>query len=159
MSSVVMRRTIAAVLGLAPLIPISAQASELKGPARFCGYSPIIDLLPSEKVTTLSGGIHGGSFRWEGPFGHLDVYGAGWASRPKGRILKAASLQRPARFAQRKVQDVYQIAIWNHAQAAAYFTSATPFTPAQLAAIDRVSLFQEGEKPEGCKLRTIFVWE
>lgn len=154
-----MLRTIAAFLSLAPLIPPSAQASELEGPARFCGYSPIIDLLPGEKVTTLGGGLHGGSFRWEGEFGHLEVYGAGWASRPKGRIVKTAPPQRPARFAQKKVQDGYQIAIWNRAQAAAYFTSPTAFTPAQLAAIDRVTLFQEGEKPEGCKLRTIFVWE
>lgn len=86
------------------MISAPAKAGELVGPGRFCGYSPIIDLLPGEKVTTLEGGIHGGSFRWEGAFGSLEVHGIGWASRPKGRMIKAATGTRPARFAQRRQQ-------------------------------------------------------
>jgi hypothetical protein len=146
--------------GFALFCAIPAEASELRGPARFCGYSPIIDLLADEKVTTLEGGIHAGSFRWEGAFGPMEVHGIGWASRPKGRILRVQTDSRPARFAQRRVEGGYGIAIWNGANGAAYFTSPTPFTPRQLAAIDRVSLFEEGQDPPpGCKLRTIFVWE
>lgn len=135
------------------------KAGELAGPARFCGYAPIIDLLPGEKVTTLEGGIHSGSFRWEGAFGSFEVDGIGLAARPKGRMLNPPTADRPARFAQRPTKKGYQVAIWNGANGAAYFTSPTPFRAPQLAAIDRVRLFEEGQEPNGCKLRTIFVWE
>lgn len=136
-----------------------ADASELVGPGRFCGYAPIIDLLPGEKVTTLEGGIHGGSFRWEGAFGSFEVMGIGWAAPAKGRMLNPPTADRPARFGQRRVKGGYEVAIWNGAHGAAYFTSPRPFTAAQLAAVDRVRLFEEGQEPSGCKLRTIFVWE
>lgn len=141
------------------LVVTPAKASDIVGPGRFCGYSPIIDLADGEKVTTLEGGIHGGSFRWEGAFGTLDVHGIGWASRPKGRIVKARSSNSPARFAQKRVEGIYQIAIWNGMHGAAYFTSSRPFTQPQLDAIDRVELFEEGQSPSDCKLRTIFSWE
>lgn len=134
-------------------------AGELAGPGRFCGYSPIIDLRAGEKVFTLQGGIHGGSFRWEGSFGALEVHGIGWASRPAGRIVKAGTGHQPNRFAQRRTKTGYSVAIWNGAQGAAYFESPRPITREQLQAIDRVSLFQEGETPSGCKLRTVFSWE
>ena len=39
-----------------------ANAGELQGPARFCGFSPIIDLKEGEAVTVLRGGIHSGTF-------------------------------------------------------------------------------------------------
>jgi hypothetical protein len=147
---------LAATVGATPA-PVSA--GELAGPARFCGYSPIIDLLDGESVTTLQGGIHGGSFRWDGVFGTLEVHGIGWASRPKGRIVSQQSDLRPARFAQRRTDGRYQIAIWNGRHGAAYFTSGSRFSREQIAAIDRVRLFEEGETPEGCKLRTIFSWD
>ena len=137
--------------------PVSA--GELAGPGRFCGYSPIIDLLEGEKVTTLQGGIHGGSFRWDGAFGSLEVNGIGWASRPKGRIVSKQTDVRPARFAQRRTDGRYQIAIWNGRHGAAYFTSPNRFTRQQIEAIERVRLFEEGETPEGCNLRTVFSWE
>jgi hypothetical protein len=140
--------------GLAPAV-----ANKLDGPARFCGYSPIIDLLPGERVTTLQGGIHAGSFRWDGSFGSLVVHGIGWASRPKGRMVNRLSNRHPARFKQRWMEGEYQIAIWNGAQAVAYFRSSAPFTRRQIEAIDRVMLFQEGQDPLGCKLRTIFSWD
>ena len=146
-------------LGAVLLDVAPAEASELVGPGRFCGYAPIIDLLPGEKVTTLEGGIHGGSFRWEGAFGSFEVMGIGWAAPAKGRMLNPPTADRPARFAQRRVKGGYEIAIWNGAHGAAYFTSPRPFGAAQLAAIDRVRLFEEGQEPSGCKLRTIFVWE
>jgi len=146
-------------LGFAVFCAIPAEASDLRGPARFCGYAPIIDLLAGETVSTLEGGIHGGSFRWEGAFGPMEVRGIGWASRPPGRILRAQTDTRPARFAQRRVEGRYEVAIWNGAHGAAYFMSPTPFTARQLAAIDRVTLFEEGQDPPDCKLRTIFVWE
>ena len=149
--------TLAVVVAAALCQP--ARAGDLEGPARFCGYSPIIDLRPGEKITTLDGGIHGGSFRWEGAFGALEVRGIGWAGRPKGRIVEAATDKQPARFTQRRVEGRYEIAIWNGRQGAAYLSSAKPLTPAQREAIGRVVLFQEGETPEGCQLRTIFVWE
>ncbi|WP_088182389.1 hypothetical protein [Sphingobium sp. Z007] len=154
-----MRILIAAALMLSAVAPIPAKASEIMGPERFCGYSPIIDLRDGEKVTTLEGGIHGGSFRWEGAFGTLEVNGIGWASRPKGQIVKARSSDRPARFSQTRVEGVYQIAIWNGEHAAAYFKSPNPFTQPQLDAIDRVELFEEGQSPSNCKLRTFFSWE
>jgi hypothetical protein len=131
----------------------------LEGPGRFCGYSPIIDLTPGERATPLEGGIHSGSFRWEGAFGSLLVHGIGWASRPPGRILEPQTNKTPARFAQRRANDRYEVAIWNGAQAAAYFVSESPFTKPQIAAIRRVRLYQEGETPSGCNLRTGFAWD
>ena len=104
-------------LALAVALPNQAIADELAGSARFCGYSPIIDLFEGEKITTLDGGIHSGSFRWEGPFGSLDVSGLGWAGRPDGRIVEAQTDAKPARFAQRRVEGRYVVAIWNGAQA------------------------------------------
>lgn len=147
------------VLVAALLFPAAATASELKGPARFCGFSPIIDLRPGETITTLEGGIHGGSFRWDGPFGSMKVYGIGSAARPPGDIVQPRRGRKPARFAERRGEDGYGIAIWNGEHGAAYFTSPRPFTAKQRHAIARVRLFNEGENPEGCGLRTIFSWE
>ncbi len=141
------------------MLPTAAQAAELEGPARFCGYSPVIDLLAGERITTLQGGMHGGSFRWDGPFGSLEVHGTGWASRPPGRIVERGRGSRPARFDQRLVEGEYVVAIWNGANAAAYFRSATPLTRNQLRAIQRVTLFEEGQTPTGCDLWTTFAWE
>ncbi|WP_158013859.1 hypothetical protein [Sphingomonas sanxanigenens] len=150
---------VAAAVVLSAFVGTPANAIDIVGPGRFCGYSPIIDLLDGEKVMTLEGGIHGGSFRWEGDFGTLEVYGIGWASRPTGRIVKARHSSSPARFAQKRVEGVYQIAIWNGSHGAAYFKSSIPSTQPQLDAIDRVELFEEGQSPSGCKLRTTFSWE
>lgn len=137
-----------------------AQAADLKGPARFCGYSPIIDLLPGETVTTLEGGVHAGDFRWEGPFGALHVRGIGWGGRPKGRIVEAGTSTRPARFAQRKEEDGrHVVALWNGGYGAAYFRSAAPLTARQMEAIRRVTLFEEGQTPPDCDLRMVFSWE
>ena len=152
-------RTVIVAAALGTLFATQASAGELKGPGRFCGYSPIIDLLPGETITTLGGGIHGGSFRWEGAFGSLDVHGIGWASRPKGRLVEGPSGTRPARFAQRRVDQRFQIAIWNGAHGAAYFSSTMPLTALQRSAIRRVTLFEEGQTPSGCDLRTVFVWD
>lgn len=148
---------LAAIVGAAVTYP--ARAGELIGPGRFCGYSPIVDLLAGEKVTTLEGGIHAGTFRWQGRFGTLYVTGMGWASRPAGRMIRTADGTRPAIFAPHRVPNGYQIAIWNRRQGAAYFNSFRPFTAAQRRAIERVTLFQEGEDPTGCKLRTVFSWD
>ncbi len=136
-----------------------ASAADLNGPARFCGYSPIIDLRKDESVTVLEGGIHAGSFLWEGEFGSLEVTGIGWASRPLGRVVSQQSGQRPARFAERRTEGSYEIAIWNGEHGAAYFRSDRPFTKLQVEAIMRVRLYNEGENPEGCNLRTVFSWE
>ncbi len=144
---------------VAMLAASSATAGKLEGPARFCGYSPIIDLEAGETVWTLEGGIHGGTFRWDGDFGSLEVNGIGWASRPKGQMVREPQDDRPARFEQRYSEREYVVAVWNGRQAAAYFSSAKPMTRRQLEAIDRVRLFQEGETPEDCNLRTTFSWE
>jgi len=146
-------------IGIAMLDIEPVKASELAGPARFCGYAPIIDLLAGEKITTSEGGIHGGSFRWEGPFGSLEVKGIGWASPAKGKMLNPPTADKPARFSQRRVKEGYQVAIWDGAHGTAYFTSPTPFGAPQIAAIERVRLFEEGQEPTGCNLRTVFVWE
>lgn len=103
--------------------------------------------------------MHGGSFRWEGSFGEIHAYGIGWASRPEGRMTKASSADGPARFAQRRIDGRYRIAIWNGSHAAAYFESPRPFTTAQSKAIDRVHLYEEGQVPADCSLRTVFVVE
>lgn len=153
------KQTVLAVAILASMVATRAPASDLEGPARFCGYSPIIDLMPGERITLLEGGIHSGNFRWEGPFGSLDVRGVGWASRPPGRIVEARTNAKPARFAQRRADESFVVAIWNGAQGAAYFSSVSPLTPDQIRAIDRVSLYQEGQNPEGCDLRTTFSWD
>jgi hypothetical protein len=155
--SLIMRVLISAAYAF---FAVSSEATtgELVGPGRFCGYAPIIDLVAGEKVTTLSGGIHAGSFRWEGEFGSLIVYGIGWASPPRGTVVRPLAGKRPARFAQHRVEDNYEIAIWNGAHGAAYFRSKTPFTALQLRAIDRVTLFEEGQTPQSCKLRTLFAW-
>lgn len=151
-----MYSTVAAAL---LVLPVPSLAADIEGPARFCGYSPVIDLLAGEKVTTLVGGIHGGSFRWEGRFGSFEVQAIGWASPAAGQMLNPPTAEKPAIFAQRRVKQGYEVAIWNDAHATAYFTSASPFGAAQMAAIKRVRLFEEGQEPSGCKLRTIFVWE
>ena len=143
----------------AGLLVTPVAAGELRGPARFCGFSPIIDLLPGEHVEELSGGIHGGTFRWTGDFGSLEVNGIGWGSRPKGSVALKRNARGQVRFAERRVNGEYIVAIWNGAHGAAYFSSHRPITELQLAAIDRVDLFEEGQKPEGCNLRTIFSWE
>lgn len=154
-----MRAIFSAAVAALLVLPAQARATELEGPARFCGYSPIIDLLPGEKVTTLEGGIHGGSFRWEGAFGTFDVTGIGWAAPVKGRMLSQPSADKPAIFAPRRVKQGYQIAIWNGAHAVAYFTAPSQFSAAQMTAIKRVRLFEEGQQPSDCKLRTVFMWE
>lgn len=154
-----MRLIMSGLMGLLLSALTPALASDVEGPGRFCGYSPIIDLLLGESVTILQGGIHGGSFRWNGAFGSLEVQGIGWASPPKGRVVRPLSDQQPARFNQKKLKHSFQIAIWNGAQGAAYFESPTPFTRDQLVAIDRVMLYQEGQEPTGCKLHTVFSWD
>ena len=154
-----MQRVLASIIFWFCILAAPAAASELEGPARFCGYSPIIDLQPGETITTLKGGIHGGSFRWDGAFGSLVVHGIGWASRPKGRLVVEPSEGKPGRFAQRKRDGKYTIAIWNGRQGAAYFESSNRFTDNQQAAVERVRLFQEGEEPSNCDFRTVFVWD
>ncbi len=144
---------------LTAITPSAAAAASLEGPARFCGFSPIIDLMPGETITTLQGGIHGGRFRWNGEFGSLEVHGIGWASRPRGRLATEQTSTKPARFVQRRANGRYEIAIWNGRHGAAYFFSESRFTELQIEAIDRVMLFEEGETPEGCNLRTVFSWE
>ena len=158
-NGIYMRLLIVRFCGLILAISVPAHASDVEGPARFCGYSPIIDLLPGEKITTLEGGIHGGSFRWEGAFGVLEVHGIGWASRPRGRIIRPSTSNHPIRFAQRRAKNGFRIAIWNGSHGAAYFSSPRPFTAPQLDAIDRVELFEEGQTPSNCKLRTFSSWE
>ena len=148
----------AVLLAAALAVPGAALAGDLDGPARFCGYSPIIDLKRGETVTTLQGGGHGGRFRWDGPFGSMTVDGIGWASKPPGRIVEPKVGDNPARFAVRRDDRGYVIAIWNGEHGAAYFTSPRPFTAKQRHAIARVRLFNEGEDPEGCDLRTVFYW-
>lgn len=133
-------------------------AADLEGPARFCGYSPIIDLKPGEKIATLSGSIHGGSFRWEGDFGSLVVRGIGWASRPTAPLVVQPSQVRPGQFAERRRDGTFVIAIWNGRQEAAYFESSARFNDERREAIGRVRLFQEGENPPDCDLRTVYAW-
>lgn len=147
------------VLVVALMFATQAEAADLAGPGRFCGYAPIIDLLPGERITTLDGGIHGGSFVWEGAFGSLEVRGIGWANRPRGRLIGAASNAKPARSKQRRRDGGYEIAIWNGGHGAAYFRSTTPFTVLQAEAVGRVTLFEEGQTPSDCKLRMLFSWE
>ena len=139
-------------------MPVTSSAGELKDAGRFCGYGPIIDLRAGETIVTSYGGIHGGGFQWTGSFGSLKVDGVQWASQPKGTRRDKTS-QGHILFAQRKADGFYTVAIWNGRQGAAYFRSKQPLTKAQLKAIDRVVLFQEGEEPTGCKLRTGFSWE
>jgi hypothetical protein len=152
------------VLGLAAALFFTLGNDELPrgldGPGRFCGYAPIIDLVAGEHVQPLEGGIHSGSFRWEGSFGTLDVRGMGWASKPRGEARPGRTSAGQILFGPRRERDGYVVAIWNGRNGSAYFHSPTRFTPAQLSAVQRVSLFDElGPKPENCKLSTIFVWE
>jgi hypothetical protein len=144
---------------LAAVIGAPALAGGLQGPARFCGYAPIIDLVEGESVTTLEGGMHGGIFRWDGPLGSMVVTGIGWASKPPGRVALERTAAGQVRLEQRRDEGKYVVAIWNRENGAAYFSSEKPLTKRQIAAIDRVGLFNEGDNPKGCKLRTIFVWE
>jgi len=151
-------RIVGAAACLALAAAPQAVAGDWKGPGRFCGYSPIIDLVQDEEVTVLTGAIHSGTFRWDGAFGSLKVAGVGLASRPKGRVV-APTGKGHKRFGQRRDTNGYTVAIWNGETGAAYFTSPRPLTKAQFAAIDRVDLFNEGEEPKGCDFRTVVVWE
>ncbi|RYD47496.1 MAG: hypothetical protein EOP60_17330 [Sphingomonadales bacterium] len=145
-------------MSVGAILLATALIGGLEGPGRFCGYAPIIDLVAGEKVETLEGGIHGGTFRWDGPFGSLKVWGIGWASKPKGRIAGRTD-KGHRRFNERRAKNGFTVAIWNGETGAAYFSSPKPLTKLQLAAIDRVDLYNEGEEPKGCDLRTVFVWE
>lgn len=153
-------RLIAGIVGAGLILAATppAIAGDLEGPGRFCGYSPIIDLVKGERVVTLEGGIHGGTFRWEGAFGSLDVYGLGWGMRPGGKVAKRTG-KGHLRFAQRFEDGRYSVALWNREYGVARFSSRKPLTRAHIAAIDRVDLFNEGEEPKGCDLRTIVSWE
>ena len=151
-------RALALIMVVMAMSGAPAAAGELRGPGRFCGYSPIIDLHEGERIVTLEGGIHGGTFRWEGPWGAMTVDGVGWASRPSGQALSKQTQGGVIRFAERREKGERVVAIWNGRQGAAYFRTQGRFTAEQLAAINRVRLFQEGEEPEGCQLRTLFSW-
>jgi hypothetical protein len=155
-----MRLVHAALICIAMAAPQIASAGELKGPGRFCGYAPIIDLAEGESIVTLDGGIHSGSFEWHGAFGVLNVTGIGWAGRPAGRMLDRQTARGHAIFRQRKHDGKYVVAIWNRANGVAYFESLAKITPSQLKAIDRVDLFDETQAtPTDCRLHTIFVSE
>ncbi|PXA98760.1 hypothetical protein DMC47_06870 [Nostoc sp. 3335mG] len=146
----------AAILARAAGAP--AAASELRGPGRFCGYSPVIDLVAGERVVTLKGGIHSGSFRWEGPWGRMTVWGSEIGSPDDEKVAVERTAGGTTRYAERREGDRYVITIWNRSSAMARFSSKRRFTAPQLAAIDRVELFDAGQRPEGCNLKTIFVW-
>ena len=135
----------------------SSAAADLEGPGRYCGYSAIIDLEAGETVTTQSGGMHGGTFVWSGSFGTLQVRNIGWAKRPEGMRVRRLTATGQTRFSARKRDGKYEIAIWNRRYGAAYFQSDERFTESQFAAIDRVHLYDEWGKPEGCRLRTVRV--
>lgn len=152
-------RTLVTAAVIAIAFPMFAEAGQIEGPGRFCGYSPIIDLLPGEKITTLEAGVHSGNFRWEGPFGSLDVRGIGWGARPAGRIVEVQTDTKPARFAERRTNERYEVPIWNGGHGVAFFGSEKPLNARQLKAISRVRLFEEGQDPPDCDLRTIFSWE
>jgi hypothetical protein len=161
-------RTSAILLLFMPSVTLAA---DLNGPGRFCGYSPIIDLVEGESVATLDGGIHSGSFQWTGTFGTLHVTGIGWAGKPKGRMRDKPTSKGHAFFAERRDSGKHVVAIWNRRNGAAYFHSSNRLTDDQLKAIDRVDLFDENDVygkrdpaqstivPSDCKLRTVFVWE
>jgi hypothetical protein len=141
------------------LTPGAAASAAWEGPGRFCGYGPIIDLLPAESIKTLNGGIHGGWFEWTGLFGTLEVYGIQWAARPRDRPRAGKTPKGLIRFGEVKRDGLHELALWNGRQGAAYFRSKSPLTKLQRQAIERVDLFQEGEEPTGCKYRTVFSWE
>lgn len=130
----------------------------LEGPARFCGYAPIIDLIKGERIVTRDGGIHSGSFRWKGAFGGLDVTGIGWGGPPDGRQISGRTSKGHILFHTWRDRGRYIVALWNGRHGVAYFTTSRPPTRQQLAAIDRVDLFEEGEEPQGCTLRTLGIW-
>lgn len=152
-----------AVIGLALLAflaaPQDAPHKPWAGPGRFCGFSPIIDLREGETIEPLTGGIHSGTFRWTGSFGTLEVRGIQWASKPPGHMLGRRTAAGMRVFAGRVKDGAHVVAIWNGQNGAAYFQSPRALTPAQIEAIGRVTLFNEGEEPEGCKYRTVFSWE
>lgn len=139
-------------------IATHSYGADISGPGRFCGYAPIIDLRSGEDITVLQSGIHAGSFRWKGAFGSLDVWGSGWAQPPAGAVAAAAIGDAPMRFKPTRMGTVYRIAIWNGLHGVAYFSSARPLTAPQVEAIKRVRLFEEGEAPSDCDLRTVFSW-
>jgi hypothetical protein len=131
-----------------------ATAADLEGPARYCGYSAIIDLAPGEAVTAQSGGMHGGWFEWSGSFGTLQVRNNGFAKRPEGTRFRELTTTGQTRFHPTRKDGKYRIALWNRRYGTAYFQSDERFTESQLAAIDRVHLYDEWSKPEGCSFRT-----
>ncbi len=147
------------LLALTALVAaVPAEASTLEGPGRFCGFGPVVDLEAGERVTPIQNGVHSGTFRWEGRFGTLLVRGTGWASPLKAET-DGVTAKGHLRLRERHDRDGYVVAIWNRRHAVAYATSDRPLTTEQRAAIDRIDLFDEGEEPTGCKLRTVFVVE
>ena len=113
----------------------------------------------SERIVPLQAGIHSANFSWEGDFGEMEVRAIGWASEPKGRKIDKMTGKGHVRYAERKVDDGYSVAIWNGKKGAVYFNSPRRITAAQYAAIDRVDMFDEAEPdPENCKYRMFFSW-
>jgi hypothetical protein len=139
-----------------------ASASEpndysFEGPGRFCGYSAIIDLRQGETISNMEGGIHGASFAWSGAFGRFDIRANGWAAPPSSSVV----MVRPdgvRELATRRSKGHYQTTLWNGRQGVVSFTTDRRPTAAQMAAMRRVSLFQEGEEPSECRYRMTFSW-
>lgn len=143
-------------------MPFAALAEEFdgfEGPGRFCGYAAIIELRSGERIIPTQGGIHGGTFEWQGAFGKLEVVNIGWAAKPREEPMPARTGTGQTQFPEVLGKDGHSKKIWDRANGVAIFTSDAPLTAAQLEAIDRVGLFTEGERPENCKYGTVFSWD
>ena len=89
----------------------------------------------------------------------MTVLGTGIASPGDEKVAVERTPGGATGYAERRDGDRHVVAIWNRSTGTAWFSNDRRFTAPQLAAIDRVQLFDESERPEGCNLRTIFVWE
>jgi hypothetical protein len=149
--------TFAAALGLSTN---DKPQTSWEGPGKFCAYAAIIELSDTENITAHMVGIHSARFTWQGSFGELDVRAIGWASEPKGRLAVQKTSLGHMMFAERRVEQGYEVAIWNGDHGAVYFRSPKRFTADQMNVIDQVDLFDEAKpKPEGCKYRMLFAWD
>ncbi|WP_336925740.1 hypothetical protein [Altererythrobacter palmitatis] len=126
------------------------------GPAKFCGYATVIALREGETITPQEGGIHSGRYVWDGEFGRLEVQEIGWAAAPVEAPMQERTAAGMIQFAERKDGFRFVQMIWNGEHGVASFISPRRFSRQQIDAVGRVTLFNEGQRPQDCEYNFLF---
>lgn len=136
-------------LAASPALADEHEPTPFTGPGKFCGYATIIQLQDGETISPGEGGIHGGNFVWEGEFGRLEVVEIGWA-KPRGSTMQTRTAAGMLQIAESTERFDFVRTIWNGEYGVATFTSSARLLGHHIDAIGRVTLFNEGERPQDC---------